>query len=696
MRWNETYLLLHWKKPLTGSMVVFCRNLAIDGGHEVCGAMYNKQILTPFGVMIPQLANSLQSMLSSEASTGGDDLRDKLTGAQVFSLTENILTLFWCLSETSNKILNAINQMTNTLGPFLLGLVMNREKIPGSLVLAAAQCLYSITLDNPPFTSVLLGQVTSIDTLLSAVQSNGADSLEEASPESVKKEKLGGMDIETQDTVVLQKASIEQKTLFRVLIAGVLHNLQEDQPDLKLMQEVDHTVVEPVLRPVLDLDLHQVVQQVEVTVPEIPSELSAEKAAVQVKNKQLPAPDHKSPAEIKLDAIEKRLSTVMVALEVMTSMCAGLVDPVEQGLEADAEEGDEEEEDIGDGDDDDDMQADQDEDGDQDETLIAKGRDQLEGDDSMMVVEEKVQRTGKTSLKGLVDSGLHAKLFSLARPTSISYPPVAGGLSVHPPTTAFLSSIHLRALEALNNLLLTISSYAPAPTPPLPAPVQDQSSPEVTAQNEWRQFIAQQFTALDALWNESFQIAVHVLGGQGTLDDQVLIAKGQEIRGTTLEVLSGVWVGLARIGAFGGINVNQQQVEAMLQIVNLGSVSSSTKARLVSALGVLCMTPDLPASTVKIISDSFFTRLTPPQAFNHPEQVIALLNAIFDIFSDERCTYDQVFSSSGYLNTLAGLVSKCKAMTRAVDKRKKPELRVQAEEAYENLTAFIKYRRSVA
>lgn len=34
--------------------------------------------------------------------------------------------------------------------------------------------------------------------------------------------------------------------------------------------------------------------------------------------------------------------------------------------------------------------------------------------------------------------------------------------------------------------------------------------------------------------------------------------------------------------------------------------------------------------------------------------------------------------------------------SRGVDKRKDLELRGRAEEAYENLVAFIKYRRSVA
>jgi hypothetical protein len=37
----------------------------------------------------------------------------------------------------------------------------------------------------------------------------------------------------------------------------------------------------------------------------------------------------------------------------------------------------------------------------------------------------------------------------------------------------------------------------------------------------------------------------------------------------------------------------------------------------------------------------------------------------------------------------------CAFQTKSVDRRKEPELRAAAEEAYDNLVAFIKYRRSV-
>jgi hypothetical protein len=129
----------------------------------------------------------------------------------------------------------------------------------------------------------------------------------------------------------------------------------------------------------------------------------------------------------------------------------------------------------------------------------------------------------------------------------------------------------------------------------------------------------------------------------------------------------------------------------------------------------LSATQTLSSSDQKVIGDFFIAIVGAIQTVT-TEETVAALNAVFDVYSDERCVYDQVFTTGGYLNALAGVVSKCKAMvsvdvsthlyislklfrlvqTRSVDKRKTPELRAQAEEAYENLVAFIKYRRSVA
>lgn len=48
--------------------------------------------------------------------------------------------------------------------------------------------------------------------------------------------------------------------------------------------------------------------------------------------------DHKSPAEVKLERMERMLSTVGVGLEIVTAICAGLEDAAdEDGMDEDGE-----------------------------------------------------------------------------------------------------------------------------------------------------------------------------------------------------------------------------------------------------------------------------------------------------------------------------------------------------------------------
>jgi hypothetical protein len=48
------------------------------------------------------------------------------------------------------------------------------------------------------------------------------------------------------------------------------------------------------------------------------------------------------------------------------------------------------------------------------------------------------------------------------------------------------------------------------------------------------------------------------------------------------------------------------------------------------------------------------------------EILVAVLNAVFDIYGDEERAYDSVFVSQGYLNVLASIVAKVRAEVRSV------------------------------
>ena len=49
-------------------------------------------------------------------------------------------------------------------------------------------------------------------------------------------------------------------------------------------------------------------------------------------------------------------------------------------------------------------------------------------------------------------------LLALIQPTTLSFPPLSGGVSPHPPTTSALAAVHIAALECLNNIFLALAT----------------------------------------------------------------------------------------------------------------------------------------------------------------------------------------------------------------------------------------------
>lgn len=85
--------------------------------------------------------------------------------------------------------------------------------------------------------------------------------------------------------------------------------------------------------------------------------------------------------------------------------------------------------------------------------------DLVDPDESMdadgMTVDD-TQAAPKTPKPSLSLPSLVPPLLNLIQPTSLSFPPLAAP-SVHPPTTSALSSIHIAALECLNNIFLSLA-----------------------------------------------------------------------------------------------------------------------------------------------------------------------------------------------------------------------------------------------
>ncbi|KAI1007935.1 hypothetical protein K3495_g311 [Podosphaera aphanis] len=77
-----------------------------------------------------------------------------------------------------------------------------------------------------------------------------------------------------------------------------------------------------------------------------------------------------------------------------------------------------------------------------------------------------------------------------------------------------------------------------------------------------------------------------------------------------------------------------------------------------------------------------------------PADMVEVLNQIYDIYSDASYTYDEPNYWGGNIHRiLEDTQAKVKKMTKAIDKRKFPELRTRADEAVFNLGRFLAYKR---
>ncbi|EJD54408.1 ARM repeat-containing protein [Auricularia subglabra TFB-10046 SS5] len=392
------------------------RNLCIDGGYEICAEMFNKNIMAPLKTFIPKISTVLGQLLENPKSA--PENAQKLA----YEFSENVITILWCLSETSNKALNAINALR--LAPFLMAFLQNREKLPVNVVTAAAQCLFVLTDDNEGLTAEVRGDTSYIACLLEVAQT--------APPQPADQEmKVDGAPVAN---------NADRITHLRVLACAILKNLAPLPPlTAAAAIDLDQAVILPLLTPLLSISLAETSSHV---ISLVPSISQGEPQNPSLKN--VPKSDDRSPAEIELDTIEGRLRTVQLSLELLTGICATLPDPEP------APEGEEVVEDD----------------------IAEEDGDEWQDDDRAeeRVLEMDVE-TGTTEAQTPSESTLRLlslaePLLALAVPTSLSFPPLPSSteqVAAHPPTTSALGAIHVRALECLSNIFLNTPRLDAAP-----------------------------------------------------------------------------------------------------------------------------------------------------------------------------------------------------------------------------------------
>ncbi|KAI0658472.1 ARM repeat-containing protein [Cubamyces menziesii] len=481
------------------------RNLCIDGGFDICAEMFNKNILAPLKTFIPKISTTLSQFIASP--------KDSPENAQklVYEFADNVITILWCLSETSNKALNAINQIS--LVPFLMSFLASRDKLPLSTVTSAAQCLYVLTDENQPIVEEVRSNAEYTACLLGIVRPDGA------APKPNGKEK------DTSDA---------KATAFRVLTCGILRNISPvPPPSIAATVDLDRDVVLPTLEPVLSsTDLQEIAQAAQQAIDQQESIPQLESLSL----KHTPKSDHKTPSELELERLETRLRTVQLALEILTGMCATLPDP-EVFSGAPGGEDDNEDEDD-------------------------EGMEDAE-DIDMTIEAESSAAQGEAPNSPAFFTTLVAPLLKFVQPTALSFPPL-GAPSPHPPTTSALSAIHISALECLNNIFLSMTTSARGRSSSLGL---DSTSGRTVFEAVWgalRLVGTEVGVAGQERRREMWDIAVGVLWGVGNLFKGALIPTEEQIQVLTqfCNATSDVQVKVKTIGTLECLAQHPDSVEA--------------------------------------------------------------------------------------------------------------------------------------
>ncbi|KAF9132962.1 hypothetical protein BGW39_010953 [Mortierella sp. 14UC] len=590
------------------------RNLTVVGGDEVISEMYNKSVLTPVAALIPPLGNMINALLSGAAVTAEEQDKRKT----VWDWAENVISVIWAMAENSEKALKFVNKLD--IIPFLMSFMSNVDKIPPKVIVAAAQCLYTLTDDNPDCRVVFVKNPNYIQPLKNILGLN---------------------------------VNAEEELLIKTLAAGIVINLRTIiSPKASESDFSDiHGAVLPVLSSALSYDLQKASTEAAVAAQVV----NAQKQEVDLSKPNQPA----TAEEQTLALIETRLQTLQLALELIANICTESVDGVDN-------EGDQEEEWKDDGADDDEMEADEDE----EEIEDAEKKDNDLDENTLREMEQLAAASSVTPMDlsghpiiNILINTVFPTLINLGTPTPLSFPEqeVPTPSTVAPLITSQLATTHLRAIEALNNFLLTMADAVPG---------------------KW--WYRNRKADAEQCWVWLFQQAGTVAGKGVQVGAE---EKGQEMRGAILDAIVGCLWTLAR-GLDAQAPLSDFHIPALMGAYS-STTSDSMRVKAIGCLGVIARRQGAVEAN-KVIGEFLINLLK-----NKPstDACVEALNAIYDIYADAEFDYDlPVYVQGNFNQELKGMVKMVKFMVRNIDRRKDRDLRNRADEAAMNLVEFVKYK----
>ncbi|RHZ51285.1 hypothetical protein Glove_481g103 [Diversispora epigaea] len=585
------------------------RNLTIVDNVEVCVEMYDKNILTPL-MMLASKGGMIVDNILREIPPESDPIED--ARKTIWNFIENIICIIWSLSETSQKILRGINN-TNFV-PFLMSCLINSEKIPISTVLIAAQCLHTMTDDNPDIYLHFKQNPQYMQVLLNGIK---VIKIEENSP-----------------------LPVDDLLLIRVLYCGILSNFSSiyipSKPESDPITELNLQLI-PVLVSCLTLDINK---------------LAEDAIALFIKNEEnnigIDHPKDTSIVEEKLNGLNSQLTTLQLALEILAGI--GLVNSSI---------------------DEDDWQDD-----------LCEGINDIEcstnflsmEDDDILMMDVNNNHeisTQNMSILKLLTTDLLPHLFRLANPIHLSFPEQFDSSKsiVASTITSSLVTVHLRSVECLNNYLLTMAETI-----------------------EGKLLFTEHASDAKQMWIWLFELFSKFVGNGIKVEAAKDFKQEQEMRGKILETLVGCLWTLSR-GLDSNVPLETNQIQILIDCFN-SSVSESMNVKIIGTLGVIARRQNAIDDNKMV--GTFLLTVIKNQAvqLSSPECMIEALNAIYDIYSDKNFDYDEpVFVRGGYLQLLERVIEVVHNMTKTISKNTSRDLRLRADETYENLISFIEYKK---
>ncbi|WAQ84680.1 hypothetical protein PtA15_5A253 [Puccinia triticina] len=694
------------------------RNLVIEGGRDVCGEMANKGILQPLNILVSKLLASIANFQDTNPSDAPSTPAQSLIWSRLILISENVVITLWSLAETSSKWLDSvialqdiIPLLTNILRLFTDHLdtrqaakpTRSNHVVPSSCALASGQCLYALTEDHPKLSKRLaFSDELSVEPLITL--SNTPD----------------------QPSKQFSAEDNENLELLKVVSIGILRNIilhtRKRAEELPFKSEYDEKMPH-ILIAKLRVDLRQLAEETAEAHNSIPtaplSDLNFTKASIQ----------GPSPAELKLESIERRLTLVQLALELVGEWCAsadGFDDDIGSSNGSDADE--DEMDNSNDG-----SEHPEEEQGSQSQTedvdmeeiptvsehisgskanRVKSDRHSTEDQNNAMDIEESepfVQSPQSTPFSHLL-----SHLNNLAKPTPYFYQsresepmgkniiPTAISTERMPsnPTGTvpdliceLLSGIHLRATDALNNMMITIDRL------------------EGTATHTEKTFASTNqeslFEVWKSCWSTTAELAHHAhlsrKGKQkapnGSIPSQQ--CHREQLLTSALTCfwsLSRVLLTLSAANSPSTLPVTPDQTKCLVELLGT-SESETIKARALTTLICLASRPKVSVEENAVVGDvliDIISKASLPGSDVPNSLLIGALDGMFDVYADETREYDEpVFRQRGFLDTIKAALPMVQAIVKKIDKRKDPALRQQAEEVQSNLSAFIDYRKSL-